>query len=547
MFANAGDELEGGVELYGWASYQNRDARSAGFFRRALDDRNVIQIYPDGFLPIIAPEVTDYSAAGGATWDAGEWDLDTSLVYGKNEMQFGVENTLNRSMGTASPTQFDAGGFDYDQLVLNFSAVRAFDVDALASPLNVATGIEARDESYSIFAGEPSSYINGGVLLPNGTPTASGAQVFPGFRPAERDRRGSHGDRRLRRPRSEPHGQVPGLRRRSRRETTRTSATTSRARSPARYDFTDSFALRGSAQTGFRAPSLQQQFFATTSTNFIAGIPYDITTFPVSDPVARALGAQDLDAEEAVNFSLGAVMSFAARDAHDRRLSASTSTIASCSPRTSRRTTCASTCRARASSASAAGASSSMASTPKRPASTSCSRGRSIRTRAGQFDTTIVANHNNTDVTRVPATAPLAALNPPPPLFARVNVLTFEEGNPDSKFARDAQLEPRLVRRDVARDALRRGARSRSAPHGHGDRADRRAGFVIGSQTLVDLEGRFEPTERLRIAIGAENLLDEFPDAFPVARNATGNTPFSNYAPFGRSGRFLYGRVTFGF
>ena len=53
-----------------------------------------------------------------------------------------------------------------------------------------------------------------------------------------------------------------------------------------RYDFTESFALRGSVQNGFRAPSLQQQFFATTSTNFINGVPFDITTFPVTDPVA---------------------------------------------------------------------------------------------------------------------------------------------------------------------------------------------------------------------------------------------------------------------
>ncbi len=54
-----------------------------------------------------------------------------------------------------------------------------------------------------------------------------------------------------------------------------------------RYDFTESFALRGSVQNGFRAPSLQQQYFATTSTNFIDGVPFDITTFPVTDPVAR--------------------------------------------------------------------------------------------------------------------------------------------------------------------------------------------------------------------------------------------------------------------
>ena len=77
-----------------------------------------------------------------------------------------------------------------------------------------------------------------------------------------------------------------------------------------RYDFTDAFALRGSVQNGFRAPSLQQQFFATTSTNFIGGVPFDITTFPATDPVARALGAKQLDAEEAVNYSLGAVLRF---------------------------------------------------------------------------------------------------------------------------------------------------------------------------------------------------------------------------------------------
>ena len=71
--------------------------------------------------------------------------------------------------------------------------------------------------------------------------------------------------------------------------------------------------------------------------------------------------------------------------------------------------------------------------------------------------------------------------------------------------------------------------------------------FDVGAETLVDLEARFDVTERIRFAFGAENVFDEYPDAFPVTRNTTGNTPFSNYAPFGRSGRFLYGRVSFGF
>jgi iron complex outermembrane receptor protein len=70
-------------------------------------------------------------------------------------------------------------------------------VSAFAPPLNVAVGLEARREGYSISAGEPDSYRNGGVLLANGSvwidttcttaagrPTVSGSQVFPGFRPA---------------------------------------------------------------------------------------------------------------------------------------------------------------------------------------------------------------------------------------------------------------------------------------------------------------------------------------------------------------------------
>ena len=307
LFANAGNELANGARIYGWASYQDRDAHSAGFYRRALDDRNVIEIYPDGFLPIIAPEVTDFSAAGGIAWAWGDWDMDSSLVYGKNKMEFTIENTLNRSLGTESATVFDAGGFDYDQLVFNFSGVRQVTMANLASPLNIAAGIEARLESYSIFAGEPDSYRNGGVLLPSGSPTASGAQVFPGFRPAnevdeDRTAVGAYID--FEADLTEKLLGSAALR----AEEYSDFGSNVSGKVALRYDFTDRFALRGSVQNGFRAPSLPQQFFATTSTNFINGVPFDITTFPVSDPVAIALGAQPLDAEESLNISIGAVL-----------------------------------------------------------------------------------------------------------------------------------------------------------------------------------------------------------------------------------------------
>ena len=64
-------------------------------------------------------------------------------------------------------------------------------------------------------------------------------------------------------------------------------------------------AVRGAVSTGFRAPHLAQQFFSSTATNFIGGVPFENKTFPVTDPVAIALGASPLKPEESTNYSLG--------------------------------------------------------------------------------------------------------------------------------------------------------------------------------------------------------------------------------------------------
>ncbi len=540
FFANAGMDLDNGAHLYGWASYQDRDARSAGFFRRALDDRNVIEIYPDGFLPIIAPTVTDYSAAVGVEWELGEWAMDTSLVYGFNEMEFTIENTLNRSIGPTSKTEFDAGGFDYDQLVFNFSGVRQVEVGGLASALNVAAGLEARIENYSIFAGEPDSYRNGGVLLPNGSPTASGAQVFPGFQPGnevdeDRTAVGAYID--LEANLTEKLlGSVA-----ARVEDYSDFGSNVSGKIALRYDFTENFALRGSVQNGFRAPSLQQQYFATTSTNFINGVPFDITTFPVTDPVAVALGAQPLDAEESVNFSLGAVMQFgpvsvtidAYRiDIDDRIVLSENLTDAQVRDFLTAQ-----------GFIGVGGGRFFINGVDTETEGVDVVISWPVATNgAGNFDFMLVGNWNSTDVTAVPppseALGQIYAPAAPPPLFGRVNVLTFEDGTPQDKFA--AVVNWNLGGLGATLRATRYGEAldpGTSAP----------LDFTLGSQTLIDLEARFEFAKRFKVAIGAENITDEYPDEFAVNRNGTGNTPFSNYSPFGRSGRFIYGRLTVGF
>jgi iron complex outermembrane receptor protein len=548
LFANAGYSLENGAELYGWASWQGRDAKSPGFYRRAVDDRNTIQIYPDGFLPFIAPNVDDYSAAAGIKWSLGEWGMDTSLVYGRNSMDFTIENTLNRSQGVASKTRFDAGGFDYDQTVLNLSGVRSVNV-GLASPLNIAVGLEARRETYSITAGERDSFINGGVLLDTTlgtTPTPSGSQVFPGFRPAnevdeDRTAVGAYIDLEARLTdkflasaavRAEDYSDF---------------GESVSGKLAGRYDFNDSFALRGSVQNGFRAPSLQQQFFATTSTNFIGGVPFDITTFPVTDPVARALGAKDLDAEKSLNYSIGAVLRLGAMsvtvDAYriyiDDRIVLSENLTQT-----------------------------SVRNLLTREGFIGVGGGRffinGVDTRttgvdfavnypfeigaAGHVDVSLGANFNSTDVTRVPRIAQLAGLNPAPVLFDRFNVLTFEEGTPKDKLT--ASVNWSLDRFGATLHVTRYGdvlSPDTAATFASVATTGVANDIELGAKTVVDLEGRVTLPHGIKVALGAENLFDVYPDANTPLVNTTGTSSFSNYSPFGRSGRFLYGRLSVDF
>ncbi|MEZ5995549.1 MAG: TonB-dependent receptor [Hyphomonadaceae bacterium] len=532
VFANAGYDLTSGVELYGWASYQNRDALSAGFFRRSSDARNVVEIYPDGFLPLINPEVTDYSAAGGARWTFAGWDMDSSLVYGHNEMDFTIRNTLNRSLGPASGTVFDAGGFEYGQLVFNLGGTRGFDA-GMASPLNLSIGMEARRESYAIHAGEPDSYRNGGVLL-NGQPTASGAQVFPGFRPSDevdedRSSVGAYID---------VEANITDQLLASaavRAEHYSDFGETLTGKLTARYDFTNWFALRASVQNGFRAPSLQQQYFTATSTNFINGIPFDITTFPATSPVAAALGAAPLEPEESVNYAAGAVI----------RLGGFDVTIDAYHIDVNNRIVL----------------SENLTSTAVRDFLTSqgfvgIGGGRffinGVDTETdgvdivasydwdtgslGSFNFLLGANFNNTDVTRVPVTAPLAALSPAPDLFARINILTFEEGTPKDKYSLTTNWS--MGRFGGTLRATRYGEVLSPGTSPAND-------LTLDPRTLIDIEGRLDITERVRLAIGADNVTDEYPTQTPPNLNTTSNTPFSNYSPFGRSGRFVYARLSY--
>jgi iron complex outermembrane receptor protein len=78
--------------------------------------------------------------------------------------------------------------------------------------------------------------------------------------------------------------------------------------------------------------------------------------------------------------------------------------------------------------------------------------------------------------------------------------------------------------------------------------------LILTPKWVVDLELRVKPVENLTLAVGANNLLDEYPDRLPVGvvngvNFGTNNSflPYSSQSPFGFSGRFLYGRIALDF
>src|SRR4030095_5567199 len=168
---------------------------------------------------------------------------------------------------------------------------------------------------------------------------------------------------------------------------------------------------------------------ATTATNVMGGLPFDVTTFPATDPIAVALGAKKLDAEESLNYSIGAVLRFgevditvdASRIDIDDRIVLSEN-LTSAAVRTY---------LAGQGFIGAGGGRFFINGVDTETQGVDVVLNWPVATGAGRFDFTFTANFNETDVTSVPSTPQLAALSPPPGRFDRLHILHFQEGTPD--------------------------------------------------------------------------------------------------------------------
>jgi len=300
-------------KLYLTAGAQTRDASSAAWARGGIgsDDipsRNSAAMYPDGFVPFINGDIDDRYGIIGYRTRIGEWASDFSQTYGYNRMRYNISHTLNASIANLdlinggkgiSPSQFDAGGFSFRQLTSNADFSRFYD-DILGG-LNAAFGFEYRKENYQIFAGEPGSYNDVDGLGFGGN---AGSQGFPGFQPGDATNRDRHSTAAYLdfeadiAPRTKLQAAV-------RHEHYSDFGSTTTGKLAGAFKATDDVLLRASASTGFRAPSLQQVYFSSTFTDFVAGVPTDVVLAPNGGRVANAAGIPKLHEEKSKSYTLG--------------------------------------------------------------------------------------------------------------------------------------------------------------------------------------------------------------------------------------------------
>ncbi len=312
LFANAGNTYANGVEVYAFGGLSRRDGSSAANWRLP-NGNNTIRaagFWPNGFLPLINSNIVDGSGSAGVRGNALGFHYDLGTVYGRNSFQFNTDSTDNASMGLASPKDFYAGKLVFAQSTTDLDLTRRATLPG-GRPLRIGLGAEFRVDRYRLEAGDSASWINGLQRILDGpnansatTLPAAGAQGFPGFRPTDAQNASRNNVAGYVDLESDLSSKwLVGLASRAERYSDFGSTLTGLFRT--RYTIAKGFALRGSAGTGFRAPSLGQEYFSSTATNLIAGQFREIRTLPVNTAAAQTLGARPLKAEHSTNFGGG--------------------------------------------------------------------------------------------------------------------------------------------------------------------------------------------------------------------------------------------------
>ncbi len=261
------------------------------------------ELFPGGFTPQFGGNATDASLVAGLRGQTSRglvWDASVNL--GSNKVDFFIFNTVNASLGPATPTEFDPGLYKQQDLSLNLDLSYA-----LNERVNLAGGGEWRREHFEIGLGQTESWEIGPFAAQG---FSAGSNGFPGFSPIadgqwSRSNYAVYGDVEFR-----------GLEDKwtlgtaARVEDFQDFGITLNGKLAGRYRFTENLALRGSVSSGFRAPTPGQQNAFNVSTQYDLQLMDLVNngTIPSTSKVAQLRGGKPLEPEKSINYGLGAVI-----------------------------------------------------------------------------------------------------------------------------------------------------------------------------------------------------------------------------------------------
>jgi len=522
------------VDLYAFGTASNRDITSFAFFRAPNHPSNNIRsIYPNGFLPRINNISKDRSLVAGLKGQHGGWNWDLSYNYGYNHLEFYTRNTLNSSMGATSPKEFYDGALETTQNIANLDVSRQLDW-GLAYPVTLAFGLESRNEKWNQSPGELGSYVNAGLGVSS---APAGAQGFPGFSPEvagayDRDSYALYAGLEMDVTEQFSAGMA------ARWEHYDDFGSQSSGKVSARYAFTDTVALRGTISSGFRAPSLPQQYFQTVSTVFIGGFtdPFQIRTFPANSVTAQAFGSEPLKPETSLSYSLGLVLQpannlYITVDAYqievDDRIALSSNLTGDA-------------VRALLESRGIFGVNGGRYFTNAIDTRT---RGVDIiGTWNGQLsggstiDVTAGYNYTKTELMKIAPNPPaLSANGLNLERIDRVEIGRIEHGYPHNKFMLGSTWN--VNDWGFSATTTRYGSiQSRNNTNFALDQKN-------GAKWILDVSASYSPGDHWNLTLGVDNILNEYPDENLPGNSMSGQSPYSFFSPFGFNGAFAYARI----
>jgi iron complex outermembrane receptor protein len=552
--------------FYSFGDLSHRNGNAAGFNRFPNQGaQNVSTFYPNGFLPEIHSNINDLGVTVGVR-RKGDTTIDASVTHGSNSFQFNIENSVNASYGTSSPTSFDAGTLSSQETVGDLDILRKIETSAVKS-LALVLGTEVRTENYKIGQGDIASWDDGNAkYFPGATSRkAAGAQVFPGFQPTNEVNRTRNNVGVYAGAETEI---IKGLNLDlgGRYENYSDFGNSWTGKAAVRVPLGKAFAVRGAVSTGFRAPSLQQLWFNNISTLFLpdpaqAGllVPNQVLTSNNESPVTRAFGVPALNREKSLNASGGITL----RPFDNFSLTADgyfiqlkdrivfTSQFTAGTPGTSSFNQAVTNLLMPFPGVNAAQFFANAVDTDTTGADIVADY--AIDTGAGTVTLGAAANLTKTEVKKVntPQTlidtftaAGVSRTTLDTLFFGRLAKNRLEDAVPHQKGVASIRYAFKQLTA-VARANYYGRVRFKSDPVTAADGSVTFNDETLGAKTLFDLDLAFQFTKNLQLTVGADNLLDTYPDKQTKAANiSSGRFIYSrNVSQFGQNGGFYYTKL----